>query len=116
MKSPQKQPKKPFEPVIKKPPTIATKAELFAFLNAESHKTLRPLAKVVAITDSIAKRQTFDGTLTRKRVGPKDQSLWKNFIEAPTDPYFHVNIKNYLVNDPKIKDTKPVSPYESHSV
>ena len=102
--------------MIKKPPTIISKEELFKFLNAEPHKTLRPLAKVVAITDSIAKRQTFEGTMTRRRVGPKDQSLWKNFIEAPTDPYFHVNIKNYLLDDSRIKDTKPVSLPESHSL
>lgn len=85
-------------------------------MNAEPHKTLRPLAKVVAITDSIAKRQTFEGTMTRRRIGPKDQSLWKNFIEAPADPLFHANIKNYLVDDPKIKDTKPVMLIKSQSL
>ena len=97
--------------MIQKPPVINSREQLLAFMNSEGVKVLRPLAKVVAITDSIAKKQTFEGTMTRRRVGPKDQSVFKNFIEAPQDPAFHSNIKNYLVDDPKIKDTKPVSCY-----
>jgi hypothetical protein len=42
--------------VIQKPPVINSREELLTFMNSEGVKVLRPLAKVVAITDSIAKK------------------------------------------------------------
>ena len=59
-KSKQKKPKKKaapvfVEPVIKQAPKVASKEELYSFLNSEKIAVLRPQAKVVAIMHSSKK-------------------------------------------------------------
>lgn len=87
--------------LITKAPTINSRAELLAFL--ELNCTLRPLAKVVSITDSILRKQQHFGMMTRKRIGAKDANKWRQFIEAEDKHSF--SFHKFLVDDRKLKDT-----------
>lgn len=71
-------------------------------MNGEPAKFLRPLAKVVAITDSILKKQHFFGIMSRRRVGKKEDNKWRQFIE-PEDIF--KNVKSFMIEDPKVKDS-----------
>ncbi len=63
--------------MITNPPKIASRAELLAFLNTTPYNTLRPLGKVVAISNSILRPLTHWGLMQRKRVGSKADNKWK---------------------------------------
>ena len=104
----EKKKKEPFIPVITKAPVIATNAELMAFLTQEPYNQLRPLAKVVAVSDSILKKRQHFGNMIRKRVGAKEQNQWRQFIEPEDKADFPTNFK-LLVDDKKVKEINPVS-------
>ena len=74
-------------------------------MNAPPVSLLRPLAKVVAISDSILKKQTFSGMMARRRWGPKESNQWRQFI-TPEDPLLLPGIRSFMVEDPKIKSTE----------
>jgi hypothetical protein len=94
-----------FVPLLTKAPTITSREELLAFMNSEPAKYLRPLAKVVAITDSILKRQHFFGLMSRRRIGKKEDNKWKQMIEPEDRETLFSNVKSFQIDDPKVKDT-----------
>jgi len=93
-------------PIITKAPTIKTREELIAFLTADPVSTLRPLAKVVAVTNSVLRNTSVPGLMTRRRVGQKEKNHWRQYVE-PIDSakaWFPPNF-NLLVEDRKVKET-----------
>jgi hypothetical protein len=53
--------------------------------------------------------------MTRRRVGPKDSNTWSQFIEADDCEEESVKGLRFLVDDRKIKETKPVRSYLNQS-
>ena len=91
-------------PVITSVPRLTSHEQLLNFLAQDKIRVLRPQAKVVAILHSTKKHQTHKGLMFRKRIGKKENNVWKQVIQPTEDGSLP---KLFRLVDSSIKETKP---------